>query len=142
MAGPKVYLAAPILGHPQGPRLAAQLLDALARVGAHVVNPWVASGPDPVPPAEIYLRDTALIDSADGLVAEVTLPSLGVGYEIAYALCRGKPVAAVARLGARVSRLIVGIDSPRYTFHAYSDPLEAARYAAAFITGYAGGRGP
>ncbi len=133
MGKPKVYLAAPILGHPDGRLLASQLLEALIRVGLDIVNPWVTGGPDAAQPREIYLRDTALIEAADGLVAEVTLPSLGVGYEIAYALCRGKPVAALAREGARVSRLIQGIQSPRFMFHTYADPLEAARLAAGFI---------
>lgn len=34
---------------------------------------------------EIYERDISFINNSDVLVAEVTTPSLGVGYEIAYA---------------------------------------------------------
>lgn len=34
---------------------------------------------------EIYSRDIAMINDSDIVIADVTVPSLGVGYEIAYA---------------------------------------------------------
>lgn len=34
---------------------------------------------------EIYNRDISLISESDIIIADVTIPSLGVGYEIAYA---------------------------------------------------------
>ncbi|MBQ3937721.1 MAG: nucleoside 2-deoxyribosyltransferase [Clostridia bacterium] len=40
---------------------------------------------------EIYARDTALIVECDILIAECTCPSLGVGYELAFAEKLGKP---------------------------------------------------
>lgn len=40
---------------------------------------------------EIYARDTALIGECDILIAECTCPSLGVGYELAFAEKLGKP---------------------------------------------------
>jgi nucleoside 2-deoxyribosyltransferase len=41
---------------------------------------------------EIYKRDTGLIQQSDLVVAEVSVPSLGVGYEIAYAEALKKPI--------------------------------------------------
>lgn len=41
--------------------------------------------------AEIYAQDTAWLRECDLLIAEVTSPSLGVGYELAYAEALGKP---------------------------------------------------
>lgn len=38
----------------------------------------------------IYKRDTELIKASDAVVAEVSVPSLGVGYEVAYAEALGK----------------------------------------------------
>lgn len=136
----RIYLAAPLLGSPEGPRLAGRLAEALAAAGAEIVNPWVLRGPEAAEPRRIYARDTSLIRGADGLVAEVSLPSLGVGYEVAYALCHGKPVAALAREGARVSAMIRGVDSPLFTMLWYSDPQGAAKLAVKFIAsrrGYA-----
>ena len=57
---------------------------------------------------EIFERDMAWLNSADVLVAEVTTPSLGVGYEIASVLNLGKPVIALYREipGKRLSAMI------------------------------------
>ncbi len=40
----------------------------------------------------IYLQDTELLRQCDLVIAECTRPSLGVGYELAYAEKLGKPV--------------------------------------------------
>lgn len=42
--------------------------------------------------AAIYAQDTAWLREADLVIAECTTPSLGVGYELAYAERFGKPV--------------------------------------------------
>lgn len=41
---------------------------------------------------EIYAQDTAWLREADVVIAECSNPSLGVGYELAYAERYGKPV--------------------------------------------------
>ena len=41
--------------------------------------------------AAIYDQDTAWLRESDVLIAECTCPSLGVGYELAYAEQLGKP---------------------------------------------------
>jgi len=41
---------------------------------------------------QIYLQDTAWLRECDLVIAECTSPSLGVGYEMAYAEKLGKPV--------------------------------------------------
>ena len=41
---------------------------------------------------EIYQRDLEWLESADAVIAEVTNPSLGVGYELGVAEKLGKPV--------------------------------------------------
>ena len=40
----------------------------------------------------IYEQDTAWLRESDLVIAECTTPSLGVGYELAYAEAHGKPV--------------------------------------------------
>ena len=42
--------------------------------------------------AAIYEQDTAWLRESDLVIAECTTPSLGVGYELAYAEKQGKPV--------------------------------------------------
>ena len=59
-------------------------------------------------PEEVYVRDTSWIEACDALIAEVSTPSHGVGYEIGYALSKGKPVLCCYRQGGRVSKMISG----------------------------------
>lgn len=40
----------------------------------------------------VYIRDVKWIDESDIIVAEVSIPSLGVGYEIAYAESKNKKI--------------------------------------------------
>jgi nucleoside 2-deoxyribosyltransferase len=42
--------------------------------------------------ADIYEQDTAWLRETDLVIAECSTPSLGVGYELAYAEAHGKPV--------------------------------------------------
>jgi nucleoside 2-deoxyribosyltransferase len=59
---------------------------------------------------EIYDRDIKLINEADVLVAEVTTPSHGVGYEIARAEMQGKRVLCLYREteGKKISVMLTG----------------------------------
>lgn len=56
------------------------------------VNDAIVHGGSLLPEKEIYNRDIAMIEAADVIIAEVTNPSLGVGYELAYAQNMQKPI--------------------------------------------------
>jgi nucleoside 2-deoxyribosyltransferase len=58
----------------------------------------------------IYERDMDWLVSADLIVAEVSVPSLGVGYEVGYAFSLGKPVVCLynRHSGHRLSAMISG----------------------------------
>ena len=60
----------------------------------------------------IYNRDADWILASDLVIAEVTTPSLGVGYEIGFAESLGKRVIALFRnsSGRRLSAMIAGND--------------------------------
>ncbi|MCL7416054.1 MAG: nucleoside 2-deoxyribosyltransferase [ANME-2 cluster archaeon] len=57
---------------------------------------------------EIFLRDMAGIQQCDCLVAEVSVPSVGVGYEICQAVGLKKPVLCVYERGSKVSAMVLG----------------------------------
>jgi len=59
---------------------------------------------------EIHNRDLEWIVESDLVVAEVTVPSLGVGYEIGRALHLGKPVMCLFHAGSEkpLSAMIAG----------------------------------
>lgn len=63
-------------------------------VSEHVVRPETKLG-DGLNPQELFIRETRLIDKADVMVADVTLPSWGTAFLIEHALASGKPVLAM-----------------------------------------------
>lgn len=59
---------------------------------------------------EIFSRDIKMIVESDCILANVTNPSLGVGYELGYAEAIGKPVVCFYQelLTDRVSAMVTG----------------------------------
>ncbi len=60
---------------------------------------------------DIYRRDTKWIEESDVLVAEVTQPSIGVGYEIGYAESLNKTIICLYResdTAKRISGMVEG----------------------------------
>jgi nucleoside 2-deoxyribosyltransferase len=86
-----------------------------------------------IDPREVFQRDIAWIEACDGLVAEVSTPSHGVGYEIAMALSLGKPVLCCHWQGAPVSKMITGNPSPLLVVRAYRDIQQVLRYLDDFL---------
>lgn len=86
------------------------------------------------PEISIYEKDMAWLREADAVVAEVTAPSLGVGYELAKAEDMGKPVLCLYRPseGRRLSAMIAG--NPRFRIHEYSEARELGAVLADFCT--------
>ncbi|RLF02763.1 MAG: hypothetical protein DRK00_09585, partial [Thermoprotei archaeon] len=83
-----VYLAAPMLGDRSALNFVRLLAKTLEEKGYHVITPHVIEEVLDIErgltPREIFERDVKLMEEADVLVAEVSYPSLGVGFEIAY----------------------------------------------------------
>lgn len=69
----------------------------------------------------IYAQDTAWLRECDLVIAECTVPSLGVGYELAYAESIGKPVYVFYRpsAGIHLSAMICG--NPYFKVIEYED---------------------
>jgi len=87
----------------------------------------------------IYETDMGRLRDADALVAEVTAPSLGVGYEIAKAEEWGKPVLLLYRLrdGRRPSAMLHG--NARLPMVKFTDEAEALDAVDAFLGRLTGG---
>lgn len=86
---------------------------------AHLADPGVMDLERVTAADEIYQRDVRWIQACQALISEVSTPSHGVGYEIAYALRLGKPVLCCYRKGASVSKMILGNDSPGLVIKTY-----------------------
>lgn len=76
---------------------------------------------------EIFLRDVAWVDTSDALVADVTVPSLGVGYEIGRAEARGIPVLALfdRSSGRKLSAMVSGNAAVRTMDYATAEEAQA-----------------
>lgn len=72
---------------------------------------------------QIYTRDVKWIDGSKIMIAEVSGPSLGVGFEISYALFVKKiPVLAVYHSNAgQISSMISGCPNPLLQLRKFSD---------------------
>ena len=115
----KIYFAGSIRG---GRDDAGLYFDIIERLGAygrvlteHVGDSELSSFGEGGRDAQIHERDLAWLRESDCLVAEVTTPSLGVGYEIGRAVEWGKPVLCLFRrnAGRALSAMIRGCDLVR-----------------------------
>jgi nucleoside 2-deoxyribosyltransferase len=133
-----IYFACSITGGRDDQAVYKQIVDALLDDDHHVPTALLAA-PEVmrlegiVDPVEVYQRDVHWIETCDLLVAEVSTPSHGVGYEIGYALGLGKQVLCLHRRAAKVSKMISGNRDPNLEVLAYDMPNEAVRLVRFFL---------
>ncbi len=84
---------------------------------------------------DIYNRDMDWLRSSHCVVAEVSAPSHGAGFEISYALfVMGVPVLALhCNRGNRLSAMLEGCDSPKLQVVHYSDTEEIKPHLVDFF---------
>ena len=112
----KIYFAASIRGGRDDEQLYRELILELQQLGT-VLTEHIAHPRDlelGMTDREIYDRDMAWLAEADVVVAEVTTPSLGVGYEVAMAEGFGIPILCLFRpsSGRSLSAMIGGSGLP------------------------------
>ena len=95
---------------------------------AHLADSNVLELEKIVNPQETYERDVHWINESNLVIAEVSAPSHGVGYEIAFALNLGKPVLCLYQKGVTVSKMITGNSSKTIQVFEYAN-LDSAKTA-------------
>ncbi len=72
---------------------------------------------------DFFEKDLDSIDSSDVIIADITLPSSGVGYQIAYAVSQKKPVLCIYHkaMTKGISKLIRSISSDMVELVAYEE---------------------
>jgi 2'-deoxynucleoside 5'-phosphate N-hydrolase len=113
--------------------VAALLADGHTVPTAHLASAGVHHLETILAPREVYARDVAWIRAADTLIAEVSTPSHGVGYEIGYALGLGKPVLCCYQQGRSLSKMISGNPDPLLQIKSYETPEQAIRHIREFL---------
>lgn len=121
----KIYFAGAIRSGRADVALYLELVELLRTFGTvlteHIADEELTSLGESMADRAIHDRDLAWLREADCLVAEVTTPSLGVGFEIAKATEWGKRVLCLFRpsAGRLLSALIAGSD--RITVREYQN---------------------
>lgn len=100
---------------------------------SHLARSEALEGERILTPRDVYDRDVSWIRECDALIAEVSVPSHGVGYEIGYALTCQKPVLCLYENGRKVSKMITGNPDPALRVAAYSAFEEAVAHARNFL---------
>ena len=119
-----IYFSCSITGGRQDQQIYHAIVETLQNAGhqvptAHLSRSDVMEKETVVSPVEVYERDVRWVEECDALIAEVSTPSHGVGYEIALALFLTKPVFCCYQHNQRVSKMILGNSSPTLTNYAY-----------------------
>jgi len=135
-----IYFACSITGGREFERIYQELTSALLTDGhevptAHLAESNVVALEAVVSPREVYERDVAWIRAAHAVVAEVSVPSHGVGYEIGFALSVGRPVLCLFQEGRRISKMISGNSHPQLQVRAYQDSPHAVELMRKFLAG-------
>jgi len=133
-----IYFSCSITGGRDDQHIYEAIVNALLADGHQVPTSILASKDvmtyeTVIDPADVYKRDTAWVEGCDAVVAEVSTPSHGVGYEIALALCQGKPVLCCYQRGKRVSKMILGNDHPKFRLAVYERSEEAVACVRDFL---------
>ena len=102
---------------------------------APLASPGIMSEERVIDPRVVYQRDINWITACDALIAEVSTPSHGVGYELAYALGIGKPALCCHRRDTPVSKMITGNTSPRLVVRGYEDEQHVLALLDEFLSG-------
>ena len=114
----KIYFAGSIRGGRRDRELYARIINFLKTYGVilteHIGNNELSrDGENYLSDPSIYKRDMDFIRETDVLIAEVTTPSLGVGYEIGKAEELNKPILCLYRKNSEknLSAMISGNDN-------------------------------
>lgn len=124
----KIYFAGSIRGGRADAELYRRLIEYMKRTDAvlteHVGTPSLSTlerGREQ--DGAIYRQDTAWLRESDLVIAECTCPSLGVGYELAYAEKLGKPCYLFYRPSvSQLSAMLTG--DPYFTILPYETEEE------------------
>ena len=130
----KIYFAGSIRGGRQDAGVYVQLVEELEKHGEVLTEHVATVGEEDLSDGEIFARDLEWLASCDGVVAEVTTTSLGVGYEIGIAQSLGIPVLCLYRPGSgqRLSAMLSG--NPGIRVVEYGEVAELAAVLTDWFT--------
>ena len=123
----KIYFAGSIRGGRVDADLYRRIIEYMQKtcvvLTEHVGSPHLNLMEQGKKDADIYDQDTAWLRESDILIGECTCPSLGVGYELAYAEAKGIPCHIFYDCTkTQLSAMLTG--NPYFTIHPYREESE------------------
>lgn len=107
-----IYFSGSIAGGREKVEDYAKIVEILKEYGnvltTHIADTKLGKVEKGITDKQIYQRDTNWLKQSDMVLAEITVPSLGVGYELAYAEKENIPVICMYEKNKNVSRMITG----------------------------------
>ncbi len=122
----QVYFSCSITGGRAEQCIYKQIVDHLQKQGwvvptAHLAETGVLDEEGVIDPRVVYQRDERWVLESDILIAEVSTPSHGVGYEIALAENHKKKIFCCYQQSKKVSKMILGNENPNIQIYAYEE---------------------
>lgn len=137
MDEPAIYFCGSIRGGRDHATRYHDLIDALQTKGTvlseHVGYDDIEKEEKQRTERDIYQRDCEWIDDADIMIAEVTTPSLGVGYELAQAQHQAMPVLCLFDTDGEHALSAMVRGCPHFTVEEYTTIEDAITTVHAFI---------
>ncbi len=135
----KVYFACSIRGGRNDAEIYSKIVALIKDLGLKVLTEHLTSskisdkGEHKLQPKFIYERDIKWLKSSDFVIAEVTNPSLGVGYELAIAEHHSKPILALFRpnTNGQLSAMLLG--NPKVKVIEYEEVSELEKQIIGFV---------
>jgi hypothetical protein len=132
-----IYFAGSIRGGRDDAAIYAQMIERLKKFGRvlteHIGSPNLTDGGEEAVPRAIHDRDLEWVSASEVVVAEVTTPSLGVGYEIGRATEWGKQVLCLFRTGTPRSLSAMISGCPDVTVREYAKVDDVDQIFAEFF---------
>lgn len=134
----KVYFSCSITGGRNEESIYQSIVRAMQLAGhdvltAHLASAEVTHIEKTVNPEDVFTRDMRWLEECDAVVAEVSTPSHGVGYEIAQGLCLDKPVLCCYQRGKSISKIITGNTRPNLSVAEYDSEEEVNQAVLEFL---------
>ena len=132
-----IYCAGPIRGDVSYKKFYSELINHIEDQGHSALAEFNGkfSVSIPLTDRQIYKRDLKWIDGSKLMIAEISGPSLGVGFEIAYAIFQRKiPVLALVNSDVeKISAMLSGCDSTLLTISEYNSIDDMKKIIADYI---------
>ena len=131
----RIYCAGPISGDTTFSEYYKKIIEIVKRSGYIPLHEPELKPNHILSDEEIYHRDIKWITESAGVIAEVSGPSLGVGFEIAYSLfILNKPVLALYHESVpRLSAMIKGCNSPLLSVQRYKNDIDLEKFIKIYL---------